>query len=278
VRTLRATLRRVFRPENRRVAVRPGRLEHIADFKSAVLDSARHMTIYLPAGYDDRTDHRYPVLFMHDGQNLFEGHRAFIPGQHWRLSEAADAAIGERSAEPMIIVGIDNGGAARADEYTPTRDAKKNAGGRAADHARMLIEEIKPRIDERYRTMTGRAGTAAGGSSLGGLVSLYLGLAHPRTFGGIAAMSPSVWWDDQVILQDVDRFEAAEKPRIWVDTGGREGWEALQGARGLRDRLRARGWTDENLRYYEDRRGEHNERAWAARARMMLEFLFPPKP
>ena len=178
----------------------------------------------------------------------------------------------------MIIVGLDNGGESRADEYTPTHDAEKKAGGRADDHARMLIEELKPIIDQRYRTSGNRASTAAGGSSLGGLLSLHLGLKYPHIFGGIAAMSPSVWWDKQIVLGEVDQFSAEEKPRIWLDIGGREGLEALAGSRALRDRLRARGWTDEHLGYYEDRRGEHNERAWASRARMMLEFLFPPKP
>ena len=276
--TLRATLRRVFRPENRRAAVRPGRLDHITDFTSAILGNGRQITIYLPAGYDERQERRYPVLYMHDGQNLFEGNRSFIPGQHWRLGEAADAAIGERSADAIIIVGLDNGGAARIDEYTPTRDPRKLAGGRADDHARMIVEEIKPMIDERYRTIADRASTGVGGSSLGGLVALHLGLKYPQTFGRIAAMSPSVWWHDQVILQEVEQFSSPDRPRIWLDIGLREGAEALSGARALRDALRRKGWTDEDLRYHEDRRGEHNERTWAARARIMLEFLYPPQP
>ena len=273
--TLRATLRRAFGLQNRRAAIRPGRLEHIAPFTSRILGNGRQITIYLPAGYDESGDRRYPVLYMHDGQNLFEPQRAFIPGQHWHLSEAADEAIGQRAANPVIIVGLDNGGAARIDEYTPTRDPKKHAGGRAEDHARMIIEEVKPMIDERYRTETDPAATGVGGSSLGGLVSIHLALAHPDVFGRVAALSPSVWWHNQAILKEVDAFARDVKPRIWVDVGGREGPEALNGARVLRDRLRERGWTDENFRYHEDRRGDHSERAWAARARMMLEFLYP---
>ena len=273
--TLRSTFRRAFRLENRRTAVRPGRLEHIR-FESAILASARDLTVYLPPGYDERGDRRYPVLYMHDGQNLFEAERAFIPGQHWRLSEAADLAIAERGAEPMIIVGIDNGGPARIDEYTPGRDPEKNAGGRAADHARMLVDELKPMIDGRFRTRPGVADTAIGGSSLGGLVSMYLALVRPDVFGRAAVMSPSVWWNDRAILGVVDSFDRQERPRLWVDIGGREGFEALRDARLLSEKLRARGWNDENLLFYEDRRGDHSERAWAGRARRMLEFLFPP--
>lgn len=271
--TLRSTLRRAFGLQNRRADVRAGRLDHIP-FTSAILGNDRQITIYLPAGHDEHGDRRYPVLYMHDGQNLFEPHRAFIPGQHWHLSEAADAAIGERTAEPTIIVGMDNAGAARIDEYTPSRDPKKHAGGRAEDHARMIVHEIKPMIDELYRTFTDPANTGVGGSSLGGLVSLHLGLKHPEVFGRVAALSPSVWWHDRVILKEVDECPPEMRPRIWVDIGGREGPEAMNGARALRDKLRERGWNDDNFRYYEDRRGDHSERSWAARARMMLEFLF----
>lgn len=272
--SLRSTLRRAFRLENRREAIRPGRLDHISGFESKILDNARDVVVYVPAGYDDHPDGRYPVLYMQDGQNLFEPHRSFIPGQHWRLGEAADEAIGARTVEPMIIVGIDNTGPARIDEYTPTRDPKRNAGGRAGDYARMLLEELKPVIDAAYRTIS--SDTAIGGSSLGGLLSLHLALKHADIFGRVAAISPSVWWDDRVILRQVDEFSGPRRPRIWLDIGGREGSDALANAKALRDRLWAKGWSERNFRYHEDRRADHSERAWAVRARKVLEFLFPP--
>jgi predicted alpha/beta superfamily hydrolase len=275
--TLRATLRRAFGLQNRRIAVRPGRLDRIAPFTSRILGNGRQITIYVPAGYDERPERRYPVLYMHDGQNLFDADRAFIPGQHWRLSEAADSAIGERTAEPAIIVGIDNGGAMRIDEYTPTRDPDRNMGGRAQHHAQMIMEEIKPMIDARYRTFPDAANTGIGGASLGGLVSLHLALKYPTVFGRVAAMSPSVWWHNRVIVREVDDLPADVRPRVWLDIGGREGAEALDGARTLRDTLKEHGWNNQNFRYHEDRRGDHSERSWATRARMMLEFLFPPQ-
>src|SRR5438552_2039255 len=89
--------------------------------------------------YGEREAMRYPVLYMQDGQNLFEPQRAFVPGQHWRLAEAADEAINERTASPMIVVGVDHAGPARIDEYTPTRDAKRKAGGKADAYGRMLL-------------------------------------------------------------------------------------------------------------------------------------------
>jgi predicted alpha/beta superfamily hydrolase len=266
--TLRATFERVLK--NRRRAVRPGALEHIPDFESKILGNSRMITVYLPPGYQGGGT-RYPVLYMQDGQNLFQPERAFIPGQPWRLNEAADLAIGDGKAEPMIIVGVDHAGPGRIDEYTPTHDESRRAGGKASAYARMLIEELKPVIDAGYRTIA--EDTGAGGSSLGGLVSLYLGMFHPEVFRRLAVKSPSVWWDRRAILDFVDRF-SGQRPRIWLDVGGREGRDTLRDAHTLRDRLRKKGWTDDDLMFHQDPRGDHSERSWARRARPMLEFLF----
>jgi predicted alpha/beta superfamily hydrolase len=251
MRTMRATLREAFDRllPNRRRAIRRGTIERI-EFED------RLITMYLPPGYDGIR--QYPVLYMKDGQNLFDDERSFAR-HSWRLHEAADEAIGARTAAPMIIAGIDHAGDARIDEYT------------SDEYAHTLLDRIKPLIETNYRTR----GAAIGGSSLGGLVSLRLGLKHPEVFSALAAMSPSVWWNDRIVLKEVDAFQGP-RPRIWLDIGGREGQKALLDARLLRDHLLAKGWTGEKLRYYEDRRGDHSERAWGKRARMMLEFLFPP--
>jgi predicted alpha/beta superfamily hydrolase len=271
--SLRSALRRVFRLENRRDAIRPGRLEHIT-FPSAILGNAREITVYLPAGYDESGDRRYPVLYMQDGQNLFDPSRAFVPGNHWRLQEAADAAIGERTARPMIIVGIDHAGPRRIDEYTPVKDPRHKGGGLASEYARFVIEELKPAIDARFRTLPDPENTGVGGSSLGGLVSLYLVLKHPNVFRRAVVKSPSVWWADRAIVDDLEQFQGPA-PRMWLDIGSREGAQALRDVRELRDRIVRKGWRD--FQFYEDRRGDHSERAWARRARQALEFLFPPK-
>lgn len=273
--TLRAAFQRALRFENRRADIRRGTLQHLRGFHSDILKNDRDITIYLPPGYEDRDGNRYPVLYMHDGQNLFEPERAFIPGQHWRLAEAADEVIGERRARAMIIVGVDNTGS-RVDEYTPTRDSANGGGGKVNDYGRMLIEELKPVIDAQYRTLPGMPATALAGSSLGGLATLHLGLERPDAFASLAAMSPSVWWDNRAILAEVEHFDAPHRPRIWLDMGGREGVEGLANARALRDRLLSNGWRNgENLRYFEDRRGDHSEGSWARRVPSVLEFLFP---
>jgi predicted alpha/beta superfamily hydrolase len=272
---LRATFRRVLRLENRRTVIRPGRIERLHAFPSTIFGNTREVTIYLPAGYDERPELRYPVLYLQDGQNLFDAERAFVPGQHWRVKDAADQAIGERTAAPMIIVAVDHAGPARIDEYTPTKDARHNGGGRADDYGRFLAEELKPAIDAQFRTLPDAANTGIGGSSLGGLVSLHLALRRPDLFGRAAVLSPSIWWSDRVVLKTVEAF-TGRPPRMWLDIGGREGTEALMDTRTLRERLVAKGWGEEDFQYHEDRRGDHSERAWARRIRMVLEFLFPP--
>ncbi len=259
--TLRETFGRVF--QNRRRSMRKGRLDR---FEA----EDRIVTVYLPPGYDDPPDRAYPVLYMQDGQNLVHAERAFA-GNPWWIDDAADKVIFERQAQPMIIAGIDHAGTDRVHEYTPTHDEERKAGGGANAYADFLVMHVKSALESRYRT-NGIAAT--GGSSLGGLVSLYLALKHPDVFSSAAVMSPSVWWQNRSILQFVDAFEG-DKPRLWVDIGGREGPEAIAGARALRDRLKARGWND-RLHYEEDRRADHSERAWARRIPRVLEFLFPP--
>jgi predicted alpha/beta superfamily hydrolase len=270
---LRSAFQRALKRQNRRAEVRRGRLEHIHGFESAITGTKREITIYLPPGFDENVDAQYPVLYMQDGQNLFEDERAFA-GRSWRLHIAADEAIAACTMRPAIIVGIDHLGEERVNEYTPTFDERREAGGAAPEYARMLIEEIKPLIEERYRALGDRSHVAIGGSSLGGLVSLFLLFRHPDVFGGGLVMSPSVWWGGRAILQDLEAF-SGDLPRTWLDIGTREGREALSDARLLRNRMVARGWTSDRLRYHEERRGEHSEKSWGTRARLALEFLFP---
>jgi predicted alpha/beta superfamily hydrolase len=173
----------------------------------------------------------------------------------------------------MILVAVDHAGVGRMDEFTPMRDKRHQGGGRADDYGRMLIEELKPVIDARFRTVASE--NALMGSSLGGLVSMYLLLTRRDVFSRAAVMSPSVWWGDRAILRIAEAFDGPV-PRLWLDIGGREGGEALNDARLLRDVLVKKQWPKKMFRYYEDRRGDHSERAWGRRVRMALEFLFPP--
>jgi len=254
------------------------------DFHSKILNNDRDVIVYLPPGYDKDKQRHYSVLYLHDGQNLFDGATSFIPGQEWRADEAAEALIARGRIEPLIIVGVYNTGKDRIDEYTPVADPKYNSGGKADLYGRLLVEELKPFIDKTYRTKRDAAHTGLGGSSLGGLVSMYLGLKYPNVFGRVAVVSPSVWWGNNYIIHYVEAQKKKPSLRVWLDIGTKEGRNpeeaqtTVDGARLLKETLIKKGWKlGKDLKYFEAQGAEHNERAWAARFEQILEFLFPRK-
>lgn len=252
-----------------------GDFRHHTGFRSRHLRNEHDLIVYLPPGYDSDPERRYPVLYLHDGQNLFDAATAFH-GNEWQVDETAQRLITEGQIEPLIIVGIHNAGAYRIDEYTPTRDESHEAGGKAEQYGLMLVEELKPFIDATYRTRPTAASTGLGGSSLGGLVSLYLALRHPTVFHRLAILSPSVWWDDKFILRRIRASSARAPQRIWLSVGTGEGEGVAEAARRLRDALVKKGWVPgEDLQYVEVEDGRHEERAWAALVEPMLRFLFP---
>jgi predicted alpha/beta superfamily hydrolase len=177
--------------------------------------------------------------------------------------------------EPLIIVGIYNTGKSRIREYTPT-SVPRLGGGRADRYGKFLLEEVMPFMDREYRVERGPSRTGIGGSSLGGLVSLYLGLSRSDVFGKIAALSPSVWWNQRVIHKFAASMPVQSRPRIWLDIGTREGPRIVEDVERYRDVLLQRGWRYERELHYERiEGGEHNEAAWAQRVAPFLRFLYP---
>jgi predicted alpha/beta superfamily hydrolase len=253
------------------------RLVKHRQFPSRFLRNQRDLIVYLPPGYDDLPQRHFPVLYLHDGQNLFDGSTSFIPGMDWHVGHTADHFIGEGHVEPLIIVGIYNTGKQRLGEYTPTR-APRLGGGRANRYARFLLQEVQPMVKGNYRVLGGAENTGIGGSSLGGLLSLYLGLRQPQIFGKIAALSPSVWWNRRVILRFAEAASVRPLPRIWLDIGTREDARIVDDVERLRDILQRKGWQlGRDLDYQRVEGAEHNEAAWAARVGPFLEFLFPAR-
>ena len=238
----------------------------------------RELAIYLPPGYDSHAQVRYSVLYLHDGQNLFDPATAFL-GNAWGLNALADELIQDGRIEPLIIVGIYNAGEKRLAEYTHVRD-RRGKGGRARAYGRFIVEDLKPFIDREYRTLPDCSNTGLGGSSLGGLVSLYLGLRYLRTFGKLIVMSPSVWWANRAILEDVHRVRRKSNQKIWLDIGTCEGENpkaCLDNVVALRNALIAKGWQLGNdLAFCRDQGAAHDEKAWGRRMREALQFLFPP--
>jgi predicted alpha/beta superfamily hydrolase len=256
-----------------------GHIEILRGFRSAALDNQRNVSVYLPPEYFEpaAAARRYPVFYMHDGQNLFDASTAFVPGHDWGVDETAEAFISSGRIAPLIIVAIDHAGEQRAHELTPSFDARMNAGGRSAGYARLIIDELKPYIDAHYRTLPQAETTGVGGSSLGGLISLHLGVTRPDVFGRLALFSPSLWWDKRRLLQEVRVLQTRLPLRIWLDVGTGEGGGTLYNVRMLKNALVRLGWRRGiDLEYVEAEGAGHNEAAWALRIGPALEFLFPP--
>jgi len=252
------------------------RLRLHEQFPSQVEDEKHDFIVYLPPVYDADADRRFPVLYMQDGQNLFDPATAFA-GNSWHMGETADSLILTGEVAPLIIVGIYNTGEHRINEYTPVED-KRLGGGQADAYGQMLVEELKPFVDRTYRTLPGAADCGLGGSSLGGLVTLYLGLRYTWMFSKLAVMSPSVWWRNRAILKTVGKIRRRPELKIWLDIGTKESDRALPDACELNVALVKKGWVEgHDLRFMEVPDAGHNETAWAARVGPMLKFLFPPK-
>jgi predicted alpha/beta superfamily hydrolase len=253
-------------------------------FHSAILPEPEHraLLVHLPRVYFEQPHRRFPVLYLHDGQNLFDERTAFIPGHPWYAHTTADQLAAERTIEPLILVGIANTGLRRMAEYTPTPDPK-HGGGEGDRYARLLLEEVKPFIDRTYRSRPEPEHTGLGGSSLGGLISLYLGLQHPNVFRKLAVMSPSLWWDRRSILTLIPALLEGTAPRpplrIWLDMGMEEGVRHLHDTDQLFQILKELGWRPGiDLRYQRIAGAGHNEDAWGERFGDVLQFLYPRNP
>ncbi len=250
------------------------------DFASIHLTHTRNILVWLPPGYGEQIERRYPVLYMNDGQNLIRPEDAF-GGVAWAVDQTAHGLILAGEIEPIIIVGIYNT-PHRVDEYTHVRAEAgklKGHGGKAERYGQMLVDELKPFIDREYRTKPEREFTGIGGSSLGGLVSIYLGLTRPETFSRVAAISPSAWWANNQIIRDAAKLGERLPVRIWLDIGKREGPRIKHQVRALKEILLANGWTmNADLAYFEIPDARHEESAWAARFGEVLKFLYPTLP
>jgi predicted alpha/beta superfamily hydrolase len=259
-----------------------GNIKRHRAFPSKILGNRRDVLVYLPPGYRRFSSRRYPVLYLHDGQNVFDAATSFA-GVEWGVDETAQRLIRRKLIEPLIIVAVANMGEERVHEYTPTPGViepmdhpRRRSRGLAHIYGQFLIRELKPFIDKKYRTMPDAESTGLGGSSLGGLATLAIGILYSEVFTRLIVMSPSIWWDDFSIFRLVGIL--GEKPplKIWLDTGTHEpGWEH---ARSLCDYLIDEGWRlGVDLSYAEVKGADHSEAAWAARVEPALRFLFPPR-
>lgn len=264
-----------LRGVTRRIALWPrirsrrphGSLVTLPDVESAELGNTRDLTVWLPPGYS-RSQRRYPVVYMHDGQNLFDPRTSYA--EPWRVDRAMERAA-QRSVD-AIVVGIPNRGVERIDEYSPFVDPRAG-GGKGDRYLDWIVNTVKPLVDERFRTRSDRAHTGMAGSSMGGLITLYAYLRDPSVFGLVGVMSPSLWFAGRSIFSTL-RSSPFVPGRIYLDIGAREGAKALEDARAMRDALIEKGYTPgRELRWVEDPKGRHNEVDWGRRFGDALTFL-----
>jgi len=257
---------------------RTGTIERLGMVRSAHV-SAREVQVWLPPDYGRDSARRYPVLVLHDGQNVFDAAQA---GAEWQVDETAQRLAEAGLIDAPVIVAV-AAGPDRVADYTATAalfgSPPRRQGGGAAAYGRFLADELLPLVAQRYRIRTGPGATAVGGSSLGGLVSLWLALNRSDVFGAALVVSPSLWWDNEGALREVlARAGGSPRPRLWLDMGGRESALGIVHARRLHEALRRAGWSGAQLAYAEDPQGTHDEATWASRVEGMLRFLYAAQP
>lgn len=245
--------------------------------RSQYLHFTPKVIVYLPKDYF-RSEASYPVLYAHDGQNLFTNATSF--SGEWQLDENITALQQAGLLGGIIVVGIYNTGN-RITDYTPTKISNQfvmNQGGGLSNYAKFIIDELKPYIDRTYRTLPDREHTGVMGSSLGGLASFYLLGWYPQVFSRAAAISPSFWWDNVRVTNDMAHMTFPPDVKLYIDGGWKEDADESSMVNWMRAvylRLVARGLRDlDNVYYYEDPNGQHNEANWARRGKMPLLYLF----
>ena len=243
-------------------------------FHSNLLGNDRVVWLYLPASYGENTRATYPVLYMHDGQNLFD---PSAPWGGWHVDDTLNAAGEDGSIRELIVVAPENAGTKREWEYTPDYDMSEHDGGGGDLYLRFLVEELKPQVDAMLRTRPARATTGVLGSSLGGLISAYAGVTKADTFGIVGAMSPSTWWSDDVIIADVKGMMPSPRPdRVYVDYGS--GTDDGEDTSLLVQAYQQIGYVEgAGFHSYIQPGGEHQENYWAMRLPGALQFLFGPR-
>jgi enterochelin esterase-like enzyme len=251
------------------------------EFQSRVFRNTRFLRVWLPPNYDDaeNSGRRYPVLYLNDGQNLFEAASSYA-GVEWQVDETADRLIREGAVPPMIIVGIDHAGKDRIREYMPHRSMNPmmlRVQGRY--YPDFLIKEVMPFVGRNYRVAAGPENTGLGGSSLGALIALYTAMVRPGVIGRLLVESPSLWVSHRQTIKE-SRSVRIWPERIYLGVGTAEAGSAERSrsvvdyVRELAAILRRAVLSEKRLRLVIEDGAGHNEAAWAERFPEALRFLY----
>jgi len=228
----------------------------------------RDIIVWLPPSYDSLSNKKYPVLYMQDGQNVFDpGTSSF--GVDWQIDETTDSLIKIKAIEEIIVVGIYN---------TYQRGSEYNQTDLGYAYMRFIVKELKPFIDSTYRTLPDRKNTAVGGSSSGGLISFMMLWEYPDIFSKAACISPAFKISDIDFVSSVKNYSGNKKDiKIYIDNGGVGLEKELQpGIDEMLIALKDKGYMEnQDLLWVKDSSAEHDEAAWAKRVYRFLEFFFP---
>jgi predicted alpha/beta superfamily hydrolase len=251
------------------------------EFRSRIFRNTRFLRVWLPPGYDDpaNAELHYPVLYLNDGQNLFEASTSFT-GVEWQVDETGERLIREGVVPPMIIVGMDNGGKDRIREYIPHRSLQPMMlRVHGTCYPAFLFKEVIPFMAANYRVANGPENTGLGGSSLGALIALYTAAVRPGAIGRLLLESPSLWASNRQLIR-LSRSVKRWPERIFLATGTAEAGRKdknqsmVDDVRELAAILRRAGLDDTGLRLVVEDGGTHHESAWARRFPQALAFLF----
>jgi enterochelin esterase-like enzyme len=242
-----------------------GKVRFHRQFPSEYVRYPRDIIVWLPPSYSTRSSKRYPVLYMQDGQNLFDPATSFA-GVDWRVDETTTRLIREREICEVIVVGIYN---------TPDRLQEYSPSTTGLNYAKFMTDELKPFIDKTYHTKPDRENTAAMGSSMGGLISFLLGWWRPDVFHQVACLSSSFLWNKNTVLKGVAAYDGPKKGiRIYVDVGSEETM-LFSSYEQMIALLISKGYVEgEDLEHHVLEGAEHNELSWGSRLAIPLQFLF----
>ncbi len=240
------------------------------NFEIPQLKTTRKVWIYLPEGYQTSTE-RFSVIYMADGQNLFDDATSF--SGEWQVDETLDSL---QSLKKMnaIVVGIDNGGSERLNEYSPWKN-EQYGGGNGDAFADFLAKTLKPYIDSYFKTKSEAVNTALIGSSMGGLISLYTGIKYPEKFGKLGIFSPAFWFSETDLKSYVEQNSTnLTKTKMYFVAGKNESKEMVNDINELVEILKTKGLSNHNLTIQIDEKGTHSEAFWAKQLPSALVWLF----
>jgi predicted alpha/beta superfamily hydrolase len=237
----------------------------------------RRVWLYLPADYARQPQRRYPVLYLHDGQNVFDAATAFAG--EWGVDETLDR-LRASGQDPTgcIVVAVDNGSRYRGDEYIPWHNPRIKTGGQGAAYVDFLALTLKPYIDRHYRTRPDAAHTGIAGSSLGGLISVYAALRYPAVFGRVGAFSPAFWVCNDSLQAYARQHPPAPTAKFYLVAGAKEDSSMLPLMAQWRDVLHAAGVPAAHVAYHAAPDGEHREWFWQREFAAAYEWLFDRPP